>query len=302
MGNQVKFSFAVVFMALFSMACSRVSNNARSTTGELAWEKLVDTNLSQWDKYLSYQHQVGYDGTRPHDENGALLEPIGLNKPGYNVFTTTKQGDEQVIRVSGEYYGCLITKKAYTNYHFQLKYKWGKRKWAIRKDKLMDSGILYHSVGPLGAEFWRSWMLSQEFQIMEGHTGDYWSQATSAIDIRAYRPEANLNPMAHESQDYLPISMDSPYKNYCLRSGNYENSHDEWNTLDLYCFEDKSLHVVNGHVVMILKNSRYQDVNQKALPLTKGKIQLQSEAAEVFFKDIRIRKIDSLSKAHKALF
>jgi hypothetical protein len=54
-----------------------------------------------------------------------------------------------------------------------------------------------------------------------------------------------------------------------------------------------SLHIVNGHVVMVLENSRYVQNGEK-IPLIKGKIQLQSEAAEVFFKDIEIRNLKSL--------
>ena len=291
------------FILLFAFACSSVKNQQNAEGYEkYSWEELIDIDLSQWDNYLSFQHQPGYDGTPPKNEQGELIAPIGLNNPAYDVFTTFQEGDDIIIRNSGEYYGCLITKKEYENYHFQLKYKWGNKKWAYRKDLLKDSGILYHSVGPMAVEYWRSWMLSQEFQIMEGHTGDFWSQANSAMDIKAYKPESNLDPMAHESQDYLPISMNSPYRNYCLRSGNYEKPHDEWNTLDLFCFEDKSLHLVNGEVVMILKNSRYIDEDGKGIPLTKGKIQLQSEAAEIFFKNIKIRKIDSLAQKHQALF
>ena len=154
----------------------------------------------------------------------------------------------------------------------------------------------------MAVEYWRSWMLSQEFQIMEGHTGDFWSQANSLIDIKAYKPESVLDPLAHESQEYLPIGMGSPYNNYCLRSGNYEKPDDEWNTLELICYEGKSLHIVNGEVVMILKDSRYVDENGKEIPLIQGKIQLQSEAAEVFFKDIKIRQIDSLTQQQKSLF
>lgn len=299
--NHIKIFF--ITLVLFN-SCVHDNNGQKplSETKANDWEELVDANLSKWDEYLSYQHQPGYDGTQPKNERGELIPPIGLNKPGYNVFTTRQEGDDVVIRVSGEYYGCLVTKKEFENYHLQLKFKWGEKKWAIRKNLLMDSGILYHSAGKYGAEFWRSWMISQEFQIMEGHTGDYWSQATSAMDIRAYKPESNLNPMAHKTQEYLPISMNSPYKNYCLRSCNFEKPKGEWNTLDLYCFEGKSLHVVNGEVVMILKNSRYTTEDGKTIPLTKGKIQLQSEAAEIFFKDIRIRKIDSLNEKQLALF
>ncbi len=290
-------------LLLLVISCSQVKNEEKPNVGETyEWEELIDTDLTNWDNYLSYQHQPGYDGSVPKNEQGEEITPIGLNNSSYNVFTTFQEGGDTLIRNTGEYYGCLITKKEYENYHFQLKYKWGDKKWAYRKNLLKDSGILYHSVGPMAVEYWRSWMLSQEFQIMEGHTGDYWCQANSAIDIRAYKPESILDPMAHESQDYITLSMNSPYRNYCLRSGNYEKPDDEWNTLDLFCYEDKSLHVVNDEVVMILKNSRYIDENGKDVPLTKGKIQLQSEAAEIFFKDIRIRKIDSLTQQQKKLF
>lgn len=295
-----KISFAIFFLLL---ACSQTKEEKYSDSYDAYnWEELIDPDLSKWDTYLSYQHQPGYDGKVPLDEKGELIAPIGLNNPLYEVFTTFQGEEETIIRNSGEYYGCLLTKEEYKNYHFQLKYKWGKKKWAYRKDLLRDSGILYHSIGPFGAEFWRSWMLSQEFQIMEGHTGDFWSQANSAMDVRAYKPEANMDPLAHTSQDYLSLTMFGPYGNYCLRSGNFEKDHDAWNTLDLFCFEGKSLHVVNGEVVMVLKNSRYIDESGQEFPLTKGKIQLQSEAAEVYFKDIRIRKIDALSKSHAALF
>lgn len=293
----------MLLLVLLFVSCSQVKNKQKVVqTKEQNWEELIDGSLSKWDNYLSYQHQPGYNGTQPKNKQGELIDPIGFNNPFYNVFSTFQEEDDIIIRVSGEYYGCLITKNDYKNYHFQLKYKWGEKTWAYRKNLLKDSGILYHSVGPNGAEYWRSWMLSQEFQIMEGHTGDYWSQATSAIDIRAYKPESNLDPLAHKSQDYIPISMDSPFKNYCLRSGNYERAYDEWNTLDLYCLEGKSLHVVNGEVVMILKNSRFTDKNGNIVPLIQGKIQLQSEGAELFFKDIKIRKIDSLSQDQKTLF
>ena len=75
-----------------------------------------------------------------------------------------------------------------------------------RKKLLKDSGILYHSIGPIGEDYWRSWMLSQEFQIMEGHMGDFWSQLNSAIDIKAFIPEGEMmNSVADESQPFHSI-------------------------------------------------------------------------------------------------
>ncbi|MFR9499764.1 MAG: DUF1080 domain-containing protein [Rikenellaceae bacterium] len=289
-----------LFVILTIVACSSTSSDKGLVAGE--WSDLIDSELSQWDQYLSYMHQPGYYGAVPKDEEGNDIPPIGMNTPGYDVFTTIQDGDETIIRVSGEYYGAIITKSEYQNYHLQLKYKWGELKWGYRKDLLLDSGIMYHSIGESGVDYWRSWMLSQEFQIMEGHTGDFWSQMTSSAQVRAYKSEGKITPLAHADQDYQLFTQFGGQGGYCMRSSNYENAHDEWNRLDLYCFEGKSLHVVNGEVVMILKESNYVDDKGQTQPLVKGKIQLQSEAAEIFFKDIKIRELQSLSDAQKSLF
>jgi hypothetical protein len=205
------------------------------------------------------------------------------------------------LKISGEVYGCVFTKKEYANYHFRLKVKWGDKKWHPRKKLLKDSGVLYHSIGPPGAEAWRTWMLSQEFQVMEGHLGDYWSQANSAIDIRAFIPEYIMNPVADKSQPFLPLGAGEENPGYCMRSANYEKPQGQWNTLELICFENKSLHIVNGEVVMILKDSRYVEDGKK-VPMSKGKIQIQSEAAEVYYKDIEIRDLKTLPAEYAQLF
>lgn len=257
------------------------------------WTSLLDSELSQWDNYLSYRYPENYQGEIPKDEAGNPLPPIGLNQDQYDVFTVIEENKEPVLRISGEIYGCVVTKEEYENYHLRLQVKWGNIKWHPRKDKLKDSGILYHSIGPHGAEGWRSWMLSQEFQIMQGHFGDFWSQANSAIDIRAFLPEYIMNPVADESQAFLPMGTGETIPGYCMRSANYEYPDGEWNTVELICFENKSLHIVNGQVVMILRNSRYVK-DGVSVPMNKGKIQLQSEACEVFYKNIEIRNLESL--------
>lgn len=260
---------------------------------EVKWTNLLDKELSQWDNYLSFRYPEGYDDEVLVDKDGNPIPPIGLNKDSFGVYTIIEENKEPVLKVSGEIYGCVFTKREFENYHFRLKVKWGDKKWHPRRNLLKDSGIMYHSIGPLGAEGWRSWMLSQEFQIMEGHFGDFWSQANSAIDIRAFIPEYIMNPVADKSQPFLPMGEGEEVPGYCMRSANYEKPDGEWNTLELICFENKSIHIVNGQVVMILRNSRYVEDGAK-IPMNKGKIQLQSEACEVFYKDIEIRQLESL--------
>lgn len=284
-------ALGIVLLALFS--CKEQ---------ESGWTSLLDKDLSHWDTYLSYRFQDGYNGTVPTDENGDSIPPIGLNKDEYGVFTVTDKGSEPVLKVSGEIYGCVVTKQEFENYHLQLKVKWGDKKYPPRKKLLKDSGIMYHSVDDFGNDYWRSWMLSQEFQVMEGHMGDFWSQQSSSIEIKAYLPEGTMmNPVADESQPFIPLGSGSEFGGFCLRSCNFENQPGDWNTLELICYEGKSLHIVNGHVVMILQNSRYRK-NGEIVPLKRGKIQLQSEAAEVYYKDIKIRNIESLPPAYSRFF
>ena len=286
----------LVLGVTFCVLCSFVAFPPKND-----WEDLLDEDLSKWEMYLSYRHKVGYNGQVPKDADGVPVEPIGYNKNTSNVFSVTTENGEPVLRVSGEIYGCVFTKQEYENYHLKLKVKWGEKKWEPRTNLLKDSGIIYHSVGESGKDYWRAWMLGQEFQIMEGHMGDYWTIASSAIDIRAYLPEGNMNTVASVKQPFLALGKGTDLGGFCLRSEDHESPNGAWTEIELITFGDKSLHLVNGHVVMVLQNSRYLE-NGKTIPLAKGKLQLQSEAAEVFYKDVKIKKLPELPKKYAAYF
>ncbi len=285
---------------VFLIGCLVVPCLFISTQKPDQWVSLLDKDLTQWENYLSYEHKPGYNGKIPTDASGKAIQPIGYNNDKTRVFSVLNQPGGPVLRVSGEKYGCLFTRQSYDNYHLTLQVKWGTQKYEPRKTKLRDSGILYHSIGEAGAEYWRSWMLSQEFQIMEGHMGDFWCQANSVIDIRSFQSEGVMNRVADEKQPFGPFK--SGGDSFCMRSANYESPAGEWTKLDLICFEGKSLHIVNGHVVMVLKDSRYTQPNGQDVPMVSGKIQLQSEAAEVFYRDIRIKPLATMPKEYAALF
>ncbi|QJR80078.1 DUF1080 domain-containing protein [Alteromonas pelagimontana] len=267
------------------------------------WKPLFDANMSQWESYLSYRHDAAYDGTAPKDSAGNVIPPIGVGNgiDDFGVFTIAMQDNQPVLRVSGEIYGAVTTLASFRNYRFKVQFRWGDKKWPPREALLKDSGILYHAQGAHGQEYYRSWMLSQEFQIMQGHIGDYWSQATSAIDIRAYLPEYVMNPVADESQPFISVGENQPYKGFVLRKENAEKPQGEWNTLELITYEGKSLHIVNGKVVMVLKNSRYVE-DGKAVPLDEGKIQLQSEAAEIYYRAAAIQQLDTMPEQYQRYF
>jgi len=255
------------------------------------WRALLDTKLSNFDVYLSYHGNDILNVIQGRAPKG--LKPIGLNPKSQNVFSVVEQDGKPVLHITGEIYGCLQTKEAFSNYHLKLETRWGEKKWVPRLEEPKDSGILYHSHGPFGVDYWKSWALSHEFQVIEHGLGEYWTQASSAMDIRADpgKPGApgsdapRWNPQAPWQEFASP-------NNHAL-AGSDQDRVGAWNRLELVCFEDDCVHIVNGLVVMALKNARYRDGN-KWVPMTGGKLQIQSEAAEVFYRDIEIRSIPAM--------
>jgi len=217
--------------------------------------------------------------------------PVGLNIDPLDVFSIVDMDGENVLRISGEQFGGISTKEEFGNYHLQLQFKWGKGKHAPRTKDKRDSGLMYHAVGEQGADY-GFWMRSHEFQIQEGDCGDYWACAGAMADVNsemlsdsAYRYNTN--------GQLRTFSENSPAWRNCKKNPDAEKPYGEWNTLDLYCLGDSSVHIVNGVVTMVLNNLRQLKTGRE-LPLVKGKIQLQSEGAEVFYRNIKIIPIDKI--------
>jgi hypothetical protein len=258
------------------------------------WRPLLDARLSQFDVYLSYPGAVITDVIAKR----ADFEPIGLNPPGQDVISVVQQDGKPVMRISGEIYGCAVTKQSFSNYHLRLETRWGEKKWVPRLDQPKDSGILYFSRGEFGVDYWKSWALSQEFQVIEHGIGEYWTQATSAFDVRvdpkaAGEQAPRWNPAAPWTEFFAP-------NNHAL-AGTDEDRPGQWNRLELVCYQANCVHVVNGKVVMALKAARYKD-GDRFVPMTGGRLQFQSEAAEVFYRNIEIRPIAAMPAKYARYF
>ncbi|MDQ2721262.1 MAG: DUF1080 domain-containing protein [Bacteroidota bacterium] len=236
-----------------------------------------------WDSYIG----------PPLDSTGKKLTevPVGLNNDPNHVFTIVDDNNEKVIRISGENFGAISTQNEYSNYHLQLMFKWGKLSWGQKKNKKKDGGLLYHSVGKQGADY-DAWMRSQEFQIEEGNCGDYWGVAGGMTDIPVIK-KSDSEYVYNASGQLATFSENSKVGRHCIKQGDAENASGEWNTLDLYCYGDTSVHVINGKLMMVLYHSSQLD-NGQVLPLIKGKLQLQSEGSEIFFKHIIIEPIAAI--------
>lgn len=256
-----------------------------------AWTPLFNgRDLDGWDTFLGTPHaSTDVPGLARHAD-GTYAEVIGVNRDPRGVFTVVHEDGAPAIRISGETYGALVTRAAYGDYHLRLQFKWGARRWPPRPELPRDTGCCYHSVGPHGASY-GFWMRSCEFQIQEGDVGDFYSLAGVIADVHAHVVDG-ANPKSD-----LRYAADAPLivgtRRRVVKAANVERPHGAWNTLDLYCVGDTSMHVVNGRVQVVLSGLR-QVVDGAAVPLVRGQVQLQSEAAEVFFRDLAIRAISAL--------
>jgi len=251
---------------------------------KIAWVALYNgKDLKGWDTYIG----------PPLDDAGKKLSdvPVGLNNDPNHVFTVVEQDGEKVIRISGENWGGISTKEEYADFHLQLLFKWGVLKWGQKKNKKRDSGLLYFCVGDHGADY-GAWMRSQEFQIEEGNCGDYWGVAGGMQDIPVIK-KSDSEYVYDPAGKVYTFSATSEVGRHCIKQGDAEDASGEWNTLDLYCHGDTSVHVINGKVMMVLYHSSQLEKG-KVLPLVKGKVQIQSEGAEVFYKHIMIEPIDAI--------
>jgi hypothetical protein len=104
-------------------------------------------------------------------------------------------------------------------------------------------------------------------------------------DGKVYR----YSPEGTKSQ----FGINFPAKN-CAKKSDNENPAGEWNVVDLYCFGRTSVHVVNGMVTMVNYNSGRIEKDGSVLPLSKGKIQIQSEGGELYVKSITLENIKQI--------
>lgn len=281
---------------LLAASCKSLKQGNADSSNQENWTSMLRMDYQQdWELFLGVPHGSVKDleGVDPSSD-GKKGEPLGLNNDPKQVFTMKKINGEPVLHISGEIFGALSSHKEYENYHLKLQFKWGTKKWPPRLNREKDSGILYHCLPPHG-RFWNVWMQSQEFQVQEGDVGDFYALSTTQMEIPSSKPAEEKEFSYQKGAPYhLFSNANKSVPIHCNKGLDNEKPAGEWNTLELICFGDQSIHIVNGKVVMALFNSKVADQDGTIRPLTKGKIQIQSEAAEIFYKGIEIKQINSI--------
>lgn len=184
--------------------------------------------------------------------------------------------------------GYIGTRESYSDYQFQLHYRWGKKQFKPRYLYKPDAGIYYHHVAKDLV-----WPQAMQFQLELNGVGDL-------MTVGAIKVETTVDPATKtaEWQEYLapekggvPYETDGKGVSYTRKGENFER--DGWNRLDLICKGDSCVQMVNGHVVSRGTKIRQQDPNDPSrwIPLTGGRILIEFEASEVSYKEIGIRKL-----------
>jgi len=252
------------------------------------WKSLIDKELSEWTVWTGVPHETLHQKEWPDKELwGGSGKPIGDGDP-FKLYTVSEdvEGDP-ILNISGEVYAGLTSKKEFSKYHLKFEVKWGEKKWEPRLNAPRDSGVLYHCQGEHGA-FWHVWKQALECQVQENDNGDLYciAKVQSSVPVR-YQGEGK-KPI------YDPKGEVRHKKGSVKRSKNVEKS-GEWNMVELLVFGDRALHVSNGEIVLALKNAT-SEKNGEIGPLDHGQIQIQSEGAEVAFRNVKIMEVEKVEE------
>ncbi|MEM1084957.1 MAG: DUF1080 domain-containing protein [Verrucomicrobiota bacterium] len=273
--------------ALVSAVSAEPSTESPHHELEKGWVDLFPKGIEGWETYLGPpHHSVDLPGIGK-GRRGEERKPVGLNKDPKKVFNFIEFEGKPTLYITGEIFGAITTLAEYENYHISLRVKWGKKKWPPRAHLLRDSGLLIHCFGEHG-ETSGFWMNSVECQVQETDCGDLWLLGTAAEVPHTTRVE-KVNGESKEIRTYNKDAEPAPGIRH-VEHGPSEEDLTGWNTVEVYTLGATSVFVVNGQPNMAVFNSRRKD---NEAPVTKGRIQLQSEGAEVYYQDVKLRPISA---------
>ncbi|HTL66825.1 MAG TPA: DUF1080 domain-containing protein [Lacunisphaera sp.] len=253
------------------------------------WRPLFNgRDLAGWDTYLATPDSKWEVPGMTRNANGRYPGPIGVNHDPLKVFNVEQVDGRPAIHITGQGFGTMTTHEAFGNVRVRLQVKWGERKWGYKLHAPRDCGLLYFVHGEPGFDH-GTWPRSIEFQIQEHDMGDLYAIATRVtVNARPVTPPGGRTLYHYDPAGQPTLFVQQPpVGNRCVKAGDPEKPHGEWNTLELLCWNGDSVHIVNGQVVMRLHHAERLDGSAPA-PLVAGQISLQTEGAEVYYRDVEV--------------
>jgi hypothetical protein len=169
------------------------------------------------------------------------------------------------------------------DYVVSLEYQWGEKKFVPRAEHVRDAGLIYH----IHRERADDWPAGAEAQIQEGDTGDSWavsSQISSFVD-----PKTGLYALPEDGGVPTTVGHDGKFER---TRHSRVNEFPGWNTLEVIVRGDHATHIVNGVTNMRVYDLKGWDAATNSwMKVDHGKIGLQAESAEIYYRNIRIRPL-----------
>jgi Domain of Unknown Function (DUF1080) len=187
-------------------------------------------------------------------------------------------------------FGYLATDKEFSHCRIRAEFKWGTKRFVPRAEDKRDSGLLYYFVGPD-----KVWPRSLELQIQETDVGDLWITDGPRI-------------VTSVENEYLPMYSAGVRPHHqsggrVIKAADLEDR-TGWNTVEAVLDGNRITHIVNGRVVMRAWNLKQPDPqdSSKWIAFDRGRILLQAEGSEVWFRNIQVKPfVDTYPTTNAAL-
>jgi hypothetical protein len=277
----------VLFCVAFVLLSDRFTASTAETARHSGWTSIFNgTNLNGW--YIVLRN------SRSDDTNHLVQVENGM----IHMYKDAPAGSAQPA-------GYIVTDKEYSNYHLRLEYKWGEKRFQPRLKTRRDAGIMYHVVGKDGV-----WPRCIECQIQENDVGDIFTvntRLTTSVDPSTTNVvsvvttnaagvmQTNLvvRPVFEEPENGGVSFVQGIAEGIRRVIRNPMNEHEGWNTVEVIVRGDEAVYIVNGKV-----NNRASKIQEKVngewVPLRKGKIALQLEFAEVFYRNVEVQQLENV--------
>jgi hypothetical protein len=247
---------------------------------------VVATAPERWTPLLNGRDLTGwYTFLQKHGKNRDPDRVITMKDGAIHLYKNAPEGSTVVM-------GYIATEKEYGNYHLRLQYRWGDKKFEPRLKLKRDAGLYYHILGPD-----QVWPRALQFQIEQTNVGDL-------IALYGMQLDTTIDPKTRSDKMPTYLGGDQGGEAYVLGGKGIaylkhlasEFERDGWNTAEVIARGDATTHILNGHVVSKGTGIRLIDPDMPGAPrvVTRGRIALEIEAAELYFRNVEMRLLEEV--------
>ncbi|MFD1316404.1 3-keto-disaccharide hydrolase [Namhaeicola litoreus] len=177
-------------------------------------------------------------------------------------------------------HGMFYTNKKYSKFIFKFEYKWGTKIYNNFDQFQYDAGMYYHvtddKIWPVGIEY----QVRYDHTQNKNHTGDFW--APKGTKLQWY---ANENGTFELPQNGGKPQVFKKGEQAVLANAPYNGLNGKWNQCEVIVMGNQyAIHKLNGKVVNMATD----------LSISEGIIGLQSETAEIYYRNIQIKEFDEI--------